>query len=123
MSTNGQNGHRIFSRGMKLSGKRKTVKVYVEDLDCDVILKQLSIAQMAEITEDVTLQLATMIVDEAGERIYVTDEEILELKELSHATAKLLIMEAAKLNGVSKEAMETALKNSAASRSVGSVSA
>jgi hypothetical protein len=95
---------------------RKTISVDVPDLNVRVLLRELSIAQLRGIENDLTKQLALMIVNEAGDRVFKTKEDMEKLSELSAAAGTLLIKEAGKLNGVSKQAMDDALKNSEAGR-------
>jgi hypothetical protein len=95
---------------------RKTISVDVPALNVTVLLRELSIAQLRGIENDLTKQLALMIVNEAGDRVFKTKEDMEKLSELSAAAGTLLIKEAGKLNGVSKQAMDDALKNSEAGR-------
>jgi hypothetical protein len=115
----GTNGHRVFGRGMDLGAfTRKTVRVEIPETDCVVILRELSSSEVAgmEKNKDIPHQLALMIVDEQGQRIFQTEEEIQNLGEnMGFSTAILLMKEGAKLNGISKEALDDAIKNSAAS--------
>lgn len=119
MSENGN----ILNRTMNLGALRKTITVEVAELGCSVILRQLSVAQLASLSSDLTQQLALTIVDEQGQRIYTTAEDIQALSEMSATAASLLIEQATALNGVSKEAVDQALKNSVASLSSVSVTA
>lgn len=113
----------FLPRGFKFAAKRKTVVVEVPELECKIILKALSIGQLEQLDNDITNQLALMIVDEQGERIYTTEAEIAELREMDSQIALLLINEASTLNGATAQAVDEALKNSAASRNGDLVSA
>lgn len=112
-----------LTRGFNFAAKRKTKTVDVPELDCKIILRALSIGQLDELENDITKQLALMIVDENGKRLYCTNEEIDELREIDSQIALRLIKEASELNGATAQAVEEALKNSEASRKDASVTA
>lgn len=101
----------FLCRGSVPAVKRKTVTVEVPELECSVILRELSYGQLKQIDDDVAKQLSLMIVDESGERVFSTDEEIAQINEFSAATVTLLIQSAAQLNGISKAAVDEAVKN------------
>jgi len=113
----------ILTRQTDLGAKRKTVRVDVPDLGCSVILRELSIGQLKGIENDLPAQLALMIIGEDGKRIYNSIEDVKALSELSAAAGTFLMKEAARLNGISQEAMDAALKNSPASLSNASATA
>jgi len=112
---------RYLSRGFDFASKRKIKIVDVPELECKVILKKLSIGQLDELENDITKQLALMIVDEHGDRIYVTPDEIAILREMESEVAMRLLKEASTLNGATAEAVEEAVKNYEASRNGDSV--
>lgn len=98
-----------------LAAKRKTVSVECPELGGAVVLKELSISQLQKLDKDVTAQLAQMIVDETGNRLFTTAEEIIALGELSAGVTTRLIQAAARLNGVAQSAVDEAVKNLLAS--------
>lgn len=117
------NGRPLLRRGVDPAKTCKTRKVDIPDSEYSVILRQLSIGQMEAIKEDVAKQLALMIVDEHGELQFTSEDEIQQLRGISHTAAAFLLQQAAELNGVSKEAAEAALKNFKASPNADSATA
>lgn len=114
--------NKTLTRGVNLGAARKTVKVDAPELDCEIILRELSVAQITAIDKDVIKQLALMIVDETGQRIFTTDEDMANLAELSASVSTRLLMAAAKLNGIGQAAMDESIKNLLASPSADSES-
>lgn len=101
----------IFNRDILLASSRKTVKVDVPELDCEIILKELSVAQLNSIDKDATKQLAMMIVDAEGNRVFETEEDVRALSELSATIFMRLMTAAAKLNGIGQAAIDESIKN------------
>lgn len=114
---------KILSRGVNLGAARKTMLVEVPELDCTVILRELSISQISNIDKDITQQLALMIVDEQGQRVYTSPEDLANLAELSASVSTRLLTAAAKLNGISQAAVDESIKNLLASPSTDSATA
>jgi hypothetical protein len=112
----------IIGRELRLASARKTVTVDIPELECAVILKELSIAQLGNLDNDTVKQLAMMIVDEQGNRIYTSEEDLANLAELSASVSTRLLVAAAKLNGISQSAVDESVKNLLAGPSTGSVS-
>jgi hypothetical protein len=105
----------ILGRGQKLASKRKTITVEIPELECSVILRELSWKGVVDSEGDLSKRLALMIVDETGELVYQTPEEIESLADISAAAYARLIMEAGKLNKSTADAVEGMAKNSQAS--------
>lgn len=101
----------LLNRDTRFASMRRTVQVEIADPSCTVILKELSVSQLATLDNDIPKQLALMIVDEAGERIYTTEEDIRNLREMSAAMSTRLMVEAARLNGISQAALDESIKN------------
>lgn len=106
---------------------RKIISVVVPDIEDPVILQRLKYGEIKDIIggdviQHVGLMLARMIVDNDGRRLF-EDEECGELDELPTKSIEALMEAANKLNGVTKEAVNGTIKNSAASQSVSSASA
>ena len=103
---------------------RKTVTVEVPELDTSFRLRALSMGQMNSLKtgddDSGVKQLALSIVDESGLRIYTSDEDIPNLREMSLGVFKLLIGELNKLHGITKEDTEEAVKKLEASRNTDS---
>lgn len=115
---------KILGRDFNFAAKRGTVVVPCPELECSIILRELSLAQLKEVDKDDTAaQLALMIVDESGERVFKTAEDMANLNGMSASISTRLLKAAAKLNGVSVEAIEEAVKKSMASQSTASASA
>lgn len=114
---------KILSRGVNLGAARKTMLVEVPELECTVILRELSISQISNIDKDITQQLALMIVDEQGQRVYTSAEDLANLAELSASVSTRLLTAAAKLNGISQAAVDESIKNLLASPSTDSATA
>lgn len=100
------------------ASKRKTVTVEVPELEGSFILRALSLAQLDSLKEgeanNTAKLLAMAIVDEQGQRLYTTEEDIANLSEMSVSVMQLLSNAATTLNGISKEAVEEASKKSKA---------
>lgn len=114
---------KTIERGINFAAARKLVTVPVPELDCMIILRELSVSQLRAIDrDDVPGQLAQMIVDENGARIFTTPEDIANLAEMSATVSTRLILAAARLNGISQAAVDESVKNLLASPSSGSAS-
>ncbi len=98
----------------------KTVTVEIPESEISVILRELSWASMMATEEGNTVlidnRLALMIVDENGELVYQTPEEIATIKNLSATIYSRLIVEAGKLNEATADAIRSMAKNSQASQ-------
>ena len=103
--------NKILSRDLSLAAARKTITVEIPELECAVILRELSLAQLSKLDNDTVHQLAMMIVDENGERLYTTDEDLANLAEMSAGVSTRLLVAAAKLNGISQTAVDESIKN------------
>jgi hypothetical protein len=116
---------KILGREAFRAAKLRTEEVDCPELGGAVLLRELTLGQLKHIAEaDPAQHLALMIVDETGARIFNSEEAVAELgQQLSAAVATRLMTAAAKLNGISQEAIDNAAKNSAASPSDASVSA
>lgn len=113
----------ILGRSINFAAARKTVRVECPELEGTFILRALSIAQLKEVdTSDVAQQFALMIVDESGARVFTSEEDIQNLREMSAGLSTRLQEAAMELNGWSKQAVEEAKKNSQATQSTGSAS-
>jgi len=105
---------------LNFAAARKTVRVQVPELDefgvTEIILRELSVKQLGQMdNQDITKQLSLMIVDENGERIFTSDEDLRNLSEMSAKITTRLITAAAKLNGISQAAVDESIKNLLAS--------
>jgi len=121
MSNNGNGTGRI-----NWAAKRKTKDIYIDEIEDTVKIRALSASQLDGLSDEdrsktVTL-MALSIVDKDLQRIYTTDEDMAELKEMSIAVRKQISDEIGLLNGFSKEAIDEAAKKSVASQSTDSVS-
>lgn len=115
-----------MSNKINFAAARKTVDV--EAPEGLIRLRALSVAQLQSLSGEeafnVAKQLAMAIVDpETGQRIYTTDEDLDNLKEMSVTTSKLLIDALNDLHGVSPAAVEATVKNYAAGKNGASASA
>lgn len=115
------NGHKIFGRGMSPASLSRTFKIDVPGTDYCVMVRELSAAELEGLPQDIYAQLAMLIVDETGERVF-TDPQDATLKQFSYGVMRHIITEATRLNGATAEAIDAALKNSAADLSTASVS-
>lgn len=121
MSNNGNGNGRI-----NWAAKRKTKDIYIDEIEETITIRALSASQLDGLSDEdrsktVTL-MALSIVDKDLQRIYVTDEDMAELKEMSIAVRKQISDEIGLLNGFSKEAIDEAKKKSSVSLSTDSVS-
>lgn len=119
MSTN---GHKIFGRGMSPSVMSRTFTIDIPGTDYAVRVRELSAEELDALPADIYAQLAALLVDDNGEHVF-TDPADPALKQFSYGVMKHIITETTKLNGATPEAIEAALKNSAAGLSTASVSA
>jgi hypothetical protein len=106
-----------LGKGADLRAFRKTTTVEFPELDLSIRLRELSAGEIQHIgtsAADVAW-LAAMIVDEHGELVFVDDPK--DALNLSPSVLKQLVAAALKLNGISKEAADEALKNLQASQS------
>jgi hypothetical protein len=101
---------------------RKTKTVELPEMDCSVILMELSKSELDTISNDIVDQLALMIVDDKKKRLYATAEGKRQLAELPLSICTQLITAGAELNGASKSAVEAAIKNSQSGPSTASAS-
>jgi hypothetical protein len=108
---------RILGRGDKLASKRKTITVEIPELECSIILRELSWKGIVSSEGDTNKRLAMMIVDENGEQVYQTDEEIDSLSDMGATAYARIAAEAGKLNKSTAEAVAELAKNSQASES------
>ena len=102
---------KTLDRSMSLARARRIITVEAPEWDCVVRLRELSAGQLRDLDADVSKQLSLMIVNDEGERIYTTDEDIAELREMSAVLQNRLLTAAATLNGVSQAAVDEAIKN------------
>ncbi len=103
---------------------RNIIKVEVPELGGSFNLRALSIAQMNIVKQsdnDAAKHLALVIVDDQGQQMYQTAEEIANLSEMSYSAMKILVDAMNEQNGFNAAALEAAAKNSAASPNSGSV--
>jgi hypothetical protein len=112
-SSNGK----YLDRQMNFEARRKTKTVDIPEWGCAVILRELSIAEAQQLLTDPAMrdparQLALSIVDENGQRLFTSDDDIANLARMSSTVAARLIEQATELNGFSAAAVEAAKKNS-----------
>jgi len=100
-----------LNRSMNLAQRRRTVTVEAPEWDVQIRLRELAAGQLRELDQDVSKQLSLMIVDDAGTRIYQTDEDVAELREMPALLQQRLLEAAAKLNGLGSAATEETIKN------------
>ena len=112
-----------LNRSMSLAQKRRTVIIQAPEWDCQVILRELSAGQLRELDQDISKQLSLMIIDDSGNRVYSSSEDIAELREMPAALQNRLLEAAAVLNGLSQAVTDQTIKNSAADPKLVSVSA
>lgn len=117
-----ENGKIILGREGILAAKRKTQAVEVPELGGAVLLQQLSYRQIENISRDAIEQLALTIVDEEGNRLFATKEEVDSLRDLSSTAITQLMSAATRLNGVSQAAIDETIKNLQAAPSGASAS-
>ncbi len=100
---------------------RETVTVDLPKLGVPVTLRALTYGDVKDIAGEVgkylEVLLPRMMVDAEGNRLF-QDDEALELDELTTEEFGILMTAAAKLNGVTKEAVDETIKNSKASLSL-----
>ena len=101
----------MLNRSMNLAQMRKTVDVECPEWSLQVRLRELSAGQLPQLDQDVSKQLALMIVDDNGDRIYVTPEQIDQLREMPAMLQQRLLEAAAELNGMTPKAADEAIKN------------
>ena len=107
-----------LNRDLKFLSKRKTVEVEIPELECKVILRELSFIELRKIgqngttdNDDQTTLLAMMIVDQNGNRVYTTEEDLKNLAEMPFRIWLKLVQAANELNTQSAQAQEEILKN------------
>lgn len=96
---------------MSLAQRRRTAIVEAPEWECQIRLRELSAGQLRELDADVSKQLSLMIIDDNGERVYKTDEDIAELREMPAAMQERLLKTAAKLNGLDAASTDETIKN------------
>jgi DNA-binding ferritin-like protein len=96
-----------MSHKIDFKSKRRTVSIDVEELGETITLQALSVTQLnslnGEEVHHIPKLLSLAIVDENKQRIYTTDEDILNLAEMSVSVMKQLSDAAAVLNGLGKD--------------------
>lgn len=107
-----------------LNRPRRTVKVSVPELDTDVYLGVWSGAERAAFhmwygpekrSELFGRVLCMSLFDESGNRVF-TDDDVMHVQQcLDGVVAERLTLEALRLNGIAKEAVEDAKNDSRAS--------
>ena len=105
---------KYLSSDVVFAKARKTEEVYIPELGCTVILRELSVKQLAEIAlekSDPVRQLAMMIVDESGELLFTTPGQIENLAEMSASVSAKLFDVLNKMTGVSTAGQDELLKN------------
>lgn len=121
----------LFRPGMNFASTRKTIKIPV-DIDGQIvtlIMKELSAGLADVLTEEgvekqtLVEQLAQMIVDEQGQRLFNTSDEINQLNAMGFELLLRLHKAGRDLNGVSKEKVDDTIKNSEPGRNGVSASA
>jgi hypothetical protein len=121
MSSNGH-GHKI-----DFGARRRTILVEVPELGETFRLRALSVAQVETIREfggrDTAVhQLAMAIVDDQGQRLYTTDEDLANLREMAITVSQILVTALNSLHGITAEAQEGLVKKFEASRDTASAS-
>lgn len=112
----------LLTRNIRFADILRTVPVEIEHPECTVLLRELTVSQLSLLDNDIPKQLAMMIVDETGTRIFTTAEDIENLRQMNAGMSTRLMIAAAKLNGVGQAAVDETVKNLLASPNVGSVS-
>lgn len=107
---------KVLNASTDLLKLRKTVRVELPETDCTVILREMGYGQLMSLDtdedrRDVVKQLAMMIVNEDGDLIFTTPEDLKRLAELGRKAIVTLAEAAGTLNGSSKEASEELTKN------------
>lgn len=115
------NGHKVFGRGMSPAVMSRTFTIDIPGTDYSVKVRELSADELDALPADIYAQLAALIVDDNGERVFSDPADPI-LRQFSYGVMRHIVTETTKLNGVSPEAIEAALKNSAAGLSTASVS-
>lgn len=114
------NGHALIGRDFNFAARRKTIEIYIPELEKTFRLRALKTGQGLELPRDTVRLLALMIVDANNQLIFTSEEDIQNLSEMDINIGLRLIQAAQDLNGISKEAQEAMLKNSNASLSADS---
>jgi hypothetical protein len=115
---------RILGADIQFAQYLKTVTVELPEYECAVILRQLNCGQSLTLDpKNIVLYVAMMIVDENGNRVFTTDEDLANLANMSSLVFDRILTAANELNAASEKAMETTVKNSPPSLSEVSVSA
>ena len=113
MTTEAVNVTRYFTADIVFLKERKREKVYIPELDCTIIVQELSVKQMNDLTnaKDLVGQLAQMIVDETGVPIFKTPEQIANLAEMSASISSRLFEAVNRMSATSAAGQDTLLKN------------
>jgi hypothetical protein len=121
--TNGghSNGRAVLGRGVDLTQLRRVVKIDIPGLPWSVYIRELSVNEFENLPTTVEEQLALILVNEDGERLYQTPEEQQSLKNISLGVTRFLLSEGMKVNGATAEMVDSAIKNFASGPSTGSV--
>jgi len=107
---------KTLAREFKFAAALRTERVECPELDGAFILRELTAAQALDMKGASPIaQLALMIVDENGDRIFTTPEDIENLSNLSITITNRLLLVASRLNGIGQAAVDDAIKNLLAS--------
>ena len=106
----------VIGADTKFAEYLKTTEVDLPEYDSKLTLRKLNAGYYVRLDKQDPLFLfryvAAMIVDESGNRIFVTEENVLNLVDLLPTAFDRLLIAANELNGTSPAAMEAAVKNS-----------
>ena len=101
-----------LSREFRFIKARKTEKVEIPELGCVIILRELSVKQMAQIDRgDLVGQLAMMIIDESGDTMFTSPADLANLAEMSATVSTKLFEAMNRLAATTQTAQEEVLKN------------
>lgn len=106
--------------------KRKIITVDIPEFGGSFRLRELKYEQTQTVDADDPQRLFKLlslaIVDDAGQRIYTTDEDIANLSEMGMGAFNALVDAAGELNGITAKAAENTAKKSEASQTSDSAS-
>lgn len=120
------NGHSTLGR-IDFAAQRRIVTVEIPELQGSFRLRQLSVSHLNTVSTDapdrLSRLLALAIVDDNGEQIYKSEEDIANLKEMSISIFNPLIDAYNDLMGFSQKKVDDTTKKSEASLNTASASA
>ncbi len=90
---------------------RKVVKVELPDIGRTVLIRELSIKQLAQSGKDLVAQLALMIVDEGGNQVFTTENDMANLAEMPSSISEKIFSAANNMAGITPASQEELVKN------------